>query len=140
MAVIMLNEGSAMLASLAANFDASEPDFNVMLYENNITPAVSNVLADFTVLSPSGAQIFNFSTDFTWGTPSTAAGKTTVGAATEYMTIAPYAGGVTAYGYVIYEVTSGKAVWAERLASPISIPAGGLVIGISPTIIAGLAA
>jgi hypothetical protein len=130
-AAVMLNEGAERLATYLY-YDSSDPlSLTLRLYVNNHAPVVTDTSAAFTectlagystVLISSGARDF----------PTSGGGKATAPFDVTYLTLAPYAGGVTIFGWYLIEDSSGATVLASLLPSPIVVPAGGLILAIQP--------
>lgn len=141
MSVVMLDEGASWICEQAANAQAgSVLKYTIRLFTNNVSPSPTNVLADFTQCALSGYSDQQFDPDYTFPTPTTSGGKAVATPAPVFLTLAPYAGGTTIYGYVVFDDFTGKAVWAEALSVPIVVPPAGLFIGVQPTVTVGLAA
>jgi hypothetical protein len=141
MAVVMLDEGASWINESNAQAQAGNLlKYTIRLYVNSLTPSPTNVLADFTQCTLAGYSDQQFDPDYTFPIPTTTGGKAVATPAPVFLTLGPYAGGVTIYGYVVFDDFTGKAIWAEAIAVPIVVPPAGLFIGVQPTLTVGLAA
>ena len=137
----MLNEGASWICEqLGLAEDGNLLKYTIRLFTNNVTPSPTNVLADFDQCTLSGYADQEFAADYTFPTPTTASGVALATPSPNFLTLAPYGGGTTIFGYVVFDQFTGKGIWAEALAVPISVPPAGMFIGIQPTLKVGLAA
>lgn len=128
MALLVPNVGEAIILNYLTNKDAPE-DLVMRLYTNNLTPAETDVVGDYTEVSGSGyAAKTPGSGDWTVtpGAPSNAAL-----AQQTFAFNADLAEDV--YGYYFVRATSGELVWSERFTDgPYAINNNGDEIRITP--------
>ncbi len=129
MAEVMLNEGATRMRQQVMQ-GTGTPQLVARLFTNNVVPAVTDTLASYTGCTLAGYADVPLP-GLTW-TGGAAGGEDDAAADPVFQIIAPYAGGVTIYGYVIFENTGpAVGVWADVFPAPFAVPAGGAVIAIS---------
>lgn len=101
------------------------------LFTNNHTPVATDTLATFTQCTLAGYADVGVA-PLTW-TGSSAGGVATYTYPTITFTFSAYAGGTTIYGAVLYDSTSGKALFAFLLDTPYAVPAGGGTLSVALT-------
>jgi hypothetical protein len=128
MALLFPDQGENMALEMIVNKTAPQ-SLVLRLFSNNVTPGESDTEATYTECSGSGYAAINL-TGATWG----AAAAGSIAYAEQTFT---FNAALTAYGYYITQVTSGKLLYAERFSdAPHTWPSGGGTQKITPTITA----
>lgn len=121
MAFLFLNDGIEFAAQLFLNL-ASPEDLTVRLYDNNFTPTVTSVAADFDETTLTGYS--NVTLDPGDWSGGVASGIASYTQPTLTFTFSPYAGGTTIYGYFV-TVPGVIGILAERFTTPYAVPSAG---------------
>ncbi len=112
MALLVTNEGEGIVAEAFLNKVAPQ-DLKLKLFKNDYTPVDASTAGSFTeadFLGYVAANLAATSWTVTTGAPTTLAYP--------QVTFASTAGtqNQNVYGYLVTQVTSGKAIWAERFS------------------------
>lgn len=119
------NQGETLMLKLILN-DATQGDVKLHIYSNDITPAETDNVATYTLVTDPAAKTL---TGASWDT------ATTAGTASYAQQTFTYSGAATAYGYVVTDNAGSNVLFSERFVDgPYSIPSGGGEIKITPTI------
>jgi hypothetical protein len=130
MAAVKTNEGIDLLEKVKLGVIAPLT-YQVKLYTNVVTPAVTSVDADFTGCVLTGGAAQNL-TGPSWVVVTTS-GTSVATYPVLTWTFAAYAGGTTIYGYEVRDTTSGKSLWGENFATPFAVPAAGGALALTLT-------
>ena len=120
MAFAVPNEGEVrMLTKITAD------DISLRLFNSNITPAESDVAADYTANEPATAGYAAITlTGGSWTIATDGGGDSTAEYATQTFTFT--SGPDTIYGYFLLDSGSGELLLAESFTSgSVSVPGGG---------------
>ena len=125
-----LTEGLSDLTRLILGAAPSYSPF-LRLFTNNHTPVAADVLATFIPCALSGYSDSGVN-------PASWTGSATSGVATYTypnvtFTFAPYGGGTTIYGGIVYNSSDNKGIYAWLLDTPYAVPAGGGTLTIAIT-------
>jgi hypothetical protein len=105
-------------------------NLNLRLFQNNITPADTDVAATYTEATFTGYAAIAL-TGATWN--AAAAGNIAYSAQQTFTSTGVVANSI--YGYYLSQVTSGILVWSERDgAAPFNVANNGDTVKITPTI------
>ena len=106
------------------------PVLYVGLYVNNVSLVNTNVYGDFVFNSLSGGAPIAL-TPGTWINASSSPYSEFTYSGLSWL-FAPYVGGVTVYGYVVYDYTHSVALWADVFGSGYTVPpaGGGIVLAL----------
>jgi hypothetical protein len=131
MPLLVPNNGEGIALAAFVNKTAPQ-DQTLILFQNNITPAETDVTATYTDATFTGyasKALTGANWVITEGAPSNAAYPQQTFTSTADQTLQ------NIYGYMIKQTTSGKIMWAERFsAAPYAITNNGDAILVTPTI------
>jgi len=128
MTLLVQNNGEGDGLSFFVN-KSSPTDLILCLFQNNITPAETDVTATYTDYTATGYAPITL-TGANWTITEGAPSQAAYAQQTFTMT-----GAGDAYGYFMKRTTSGRIALAERFSSaPFSIPGGGGTIKVTPQI------
>src|SRR3954453_17458280 len=124
------NDGEVLLLNIMLGKTPAPTSYYYRLFKNDVTPAEGSHRIDFAESSAPGyaAQAIN---PADWTVSTDANGVTTATASTRTFT---FTGGETVYGYLVTGSDGTNLFWAERFASPITIPAGGGQLDLTPSL------
>lgn len=126
MAFLVPNEGEDFCLEKVVNYtDIASQDLILRLYENDITPGETDVVADYTEVTD-GSYASKTLTGSSW--------SITDGAASYAQQTYTIATTQAIYGYYITNFAGTVLVLAEKFDSVINIGAGGGTLNITPTI------
>ncbi len=131
MPLLVPNNGEGIAIAAFLNKTAPQ-DQTLILYQNNLTPAETDVTAGYTDATFTG-YASKALTGVGWtvveGAPTSASFAQQTFTSTADQTLQ------NIYGYMVKQVTSGKIMWAERFsAAPYVITNNGDAILVTPTI------
>lgn len=136
MAIVVPNVGEEKLLRIALGVDVSE-DFVLHLFTNNVTPAETDTIAQYTELT-AGQQAGYAAKTLTkasW-TVTVNGGITTAGAAlgayAQQVFTLTGSTAVNVYGYYVTNNAGTVLLWSETFAAPFAIPIGGGTINVTP--------
>lgn len=133
MALVVPNGGEVIALQLLVNKVSVTENLVLCLFQNNVTPAETDVIGTYTEATFTGYANVNLtgaSWTVTGGAPSSAsyAQQTFTSTAVQSQTI---------YGYYLKRATTGDLVFAERFSdAPVTITNNGDLIKVTPTITA----
>jgi hypothetical protein len=132
MAGVLLNQGEEVFLKAAVNHTAGQT-LLLRLFKNDVTPAETDTEATYTQADFTGYPAGGISlTGSSWTYAAGAPGQVTY--AEQTFTSSSDQSAQTIYGYYYVQTTSGKAIAAERFASPYVIQNNGDAIKITPKI------
>jgi hypothetical protein len=131
MSLVISNDGDKLIAEFITN-KATPENLYLGLFSNNVTPDKSYTLSSLTECTGSGYAAITPLAAASWTvTEGTGAGTTPTTCAYPQQTFT-LTGALTAYGYFLKGVTSGKLYGAELFSSgPYVTPAGGGTIEVT---------
>lgn len=135
MAIVLSRNGAILaLKALTANTAQTE-NFQLRLYQNNITPADTDTAATYTVATFTGyAAIALLAASWTF----VAASPSSMSYAQQSFTSSAAQAAQSIYGYYVVRATTGDLVYAERFANgPYTISNNGDAIQITPAFTLG---
>ena len=125
MSLLVPNVGETLMLKLILN-NATQGDVKLHLYSDDITPAESDTVSSYTLVTDPAAKTL---TGSSWNTTSIA------GTASYAQQTFTYSGSGTAYGYVVTDNAGTTLLWSEKFSDgPYTIPSGGGTIKITPVI------
>jgi hypothetical protein len=131
MPLVLVNNGEEDWLNMVVN-KAAPQNLVLRLFQNNHTPAETDVAADYTEANFTGysaATLTGASWTVTPGAPSEAS------FAQQTFTSSAAQAAQSIYGYFLTQATSGRLQWAERFPSgPYPIANDGDSIGVTPKI------
>jgi len=130
MSVKLLNEGALRINRYLQGADTVPLKLIGCLYVGAVTPAVTNVLADFPLCTLTGYVEEQFKDQtFIGGVSLGVASFTTAPAV---MTLDPYGGAdTTIFGFVIREGNSTVGLWAGDFSPPLTVPHQGAALAVT---------
>jgi hypothetical protein len=131
MTLVLPDVGEGLMLKNFLNFTAPQ-DWSLRLYQNNITPAETDVASTYTVSSWTGyANVTLTGANWTVTTGAPSAGDY----AQQSFTSSANQTVQQTYGYYLVQTTSGLLGWAERFSDgPYPIANNGDIIRITPHI------
>lgn len=131
MALVVPDNAEILMLKYMLNHTAPS-NVRLKLYSNDKTPAESHTISDYTESVVAG-YADKVLTGTSWSV-STSLGVTTASYAQQSFTFTTAA---TLYGYYVTNNGATDLLWAERFTgAPISVPTGGGVVNVTPTITA----
>lgn len=128
-----VNNVATLLAMLNASVIAAGAFFGakIGLFQNNMSPNRTNVLADFTVTTFNGITDW---TAITWSAPFINDNQQAEvwGNLIHFLTTSLPSPAVTVYGYVIQDSGGTNVLLAERFATPYTFNRNGQALGLVP--------
>ena len=123
MPLVVPNEGEPTLLRLmlVAALIADEP-FLLHLYSNNYDPVKDSVLGDFMEASFSGYDTIQLDRD-TWTYPVEIAGIANTTYGVTFLQWLATSGTQDIYGYYVTDLAETICIWAEKLATPVTVSA-----------------
>ncbi len=117
MALLVPNEGEARMIAMITNATTAQ-NLNCVLalYKNNLTPASTDVLADYTAATFTGYSATTL-TSASWTITAASSGAPATAAQTSATTFT--CSGTTSeaiYGYYVYQTGATVVLWAERFS------------------------
>jgi hypothetical protein len=133
MPLVLVNNGEGIALRALVNHTAPQ-NLSLRLYQNNITPAETDVTATYTLATFTGyasVTLTGASWTITEGAPSQASYAQQSFTSSADQTLQ------NIYGYYLVQVTSGLLVWSERFTNaPFAISNNGDQIRVTPRITA----
>ena len=129
MAATFVDEGIDLEAQILVNKEV-DTDLYVICIEDNTAFAQTDTYATHTPTTlTGGAEVDLVGANWTGGVAS---GIATYAYPAITWTFAPYAGGTTLYGYIVYRKTPGNIlIYGEQFATPYAVPSGGGILILS---------